>query len=62
MDLGGIRDRLDEKDEVREEALRSSREIRRLSTSAISDVHGGDFEAAVAKLEEAEERLDGVSR
>ncbi len=46
---------LDEKDVLREEALRLTREVIRLSGDAVKAVHRGDFESARKQLDEARE-------
>lgn len=57
---GDLRKQLDEKDEVREEALTEAREIRRLSTDAVSALHGGDPGEAERLLDEAADRIRDV--
>lgn len=57
---GDLRKRLDEKDEVREAALTEAREIRRLSTDAVSALHDDDPDEAERLLAEAATRIRGV--
>lgn len=59
--LDGIESELDEKDEVRELALKSARTIARLSTSAIAGMHRGeDAGAILADAREEVLKLKGV--
>lgn len=58
--LDDLRNLLDEKDEVREAALKEAREIRRLSTDAISSIHAGNYDDAEEKLDRAATRLRDV--
>ncbi len=52
-----IRAVLDEKDALREEALKLTREIVRLSGDTVKAVHRGDFESAQKRLDEAGKRV-----
>ncbi|ASJ03230.1 haloacid dehalogenase [Thermococcus profundus] len=52
-----IRRELDEKDALREEALRITREIVRLSGDTVKAIHRGDIPTARARFAEAEERV-----
>ncbi|RLI82476.1 translin [Archaeoglobales archaeon] len=58
--LETIRKKLDEIDNAREELLRLSRELRRKSTLAISNVHIGNVEEAKNLLEKAKEILQKI--
>jgi len=58
--LETIRKKLDEIDNAREELLRLSRELRRKSTLAISNVHIGNVEEAKNLLENAKEILQKI--
>ncbi|ADT83546.1 translin family protein [Thermococcus barophilus] len=50
-----IREVLDEKDALREEALKTTRDIVRLSGDAIKALHRGNFELAEKRLNKAQE-------
>jgi len=52
-----VREHLDAKHHAREQALRLSRDVVRLSANAIRSVHRGDFEAARDLLAKARENL-----
>ncbi|MGQ9487528.1 MAG: haloacid dehalogenase [Armatimonadota bacterium] len=53
---GEIRAVLDSKDAVREEALRQSRELIRLSATTVRSIHRHEFDSALQGLAEAERR------
>lgn len=60
--IGEIRRVLDEKDALREEALRLTREIVRLSGDAIKALHRGDVKTAEERLNLAEGRVRELKR
>jgi len=51
--INQIREELDRKDKRREEVFSLSREIRRLSTAAVREIHKEDFERAKELIDEA---------
>lgn len=51
--INQIREELDRKDKRREEVFSLSREIRRLSTKAVREIHKEDFERAKELIDEA---------
>ncbi|AMQ17766.1 translin family protein [Thermococcus peptonophilus] len=53
-----IREELDEKDLLREEALRITREIVRLSGDTVKAIHRGDIPTARARFEEVEKKVE----
>ena len=56
-----IRKVLDEKDMLREEALKITREIVRLSGDSIKALHRGDVELAHGRIEEAGKRIEELN-
>ncbi|MDV3104436.1 translin family protein [Thermococcus waiotapuensis] len=56
--VGGIKKALDKADAAREEALRITREIVRLSGDAVKAIHRGDLEKARRRLENARKLVE----
>lgn len=56
----GIRSELDVEDELRENALKLTREIVRLSGDAVKALHRRDFEEARKRLDEAREKVSSL--
>ena len=59
--IAEIKEELDKKDARREEVFAAAREIRRLSTRAIREMHLNRYEAAEELLSEAERLISGLS-
>ncbi len=59
--IAEIKEELDKKDARREEVFAAAREIRRLSTRAIREMHLNRYEAAGELLSEAERLISGLS-
>lgn len=58
--IESMKDELDKKDKRREEVFPKSREIRRLSTKAIREIHKRDFEQAKELIDEAAGLASGL--
>jgi translin len=60
--LSKIKQELDEKDRRREEVFTVAREVRRLSTRAIREMHKGNFESAEGLLATVGETISGLDK
>jgi translin len=65
MELNGlineVKKELDIKDRRREEVFALAREVRRVSTKAIREIHKGNFEMARELIDDAGQKLKGLS-
>ena len=59
--IGKIREVLDEKDQVRENALKITRETVRLSAEAIRAIHRGELENAKSTIKEVKKKLENLA-
>ena len=59
--INNIKSDFDKKDLHREDIFSRSRKIRRLSTSAIRDIHKGNSEATKALLDSLKKEIDELS-
>jgi len=59
--IGKIRKVLDEKDQVRENALKITRETIRLAAEAIRAIHKGELESAKSMINEVKKKLESLA-